>query len=194
MCLTYSMGTSKMNMKSIKSGWNDYVAVKGNKKLLEEVYHYGGVDWRGADLNTLQRANGIQVLEMDYTFRHFDIIRISTPEGSYDVNLNEVMEEFISNFGKEEGMNAFFAFMDKNYFGESVEHSTRLTTMQNTLKSGILSEMKWAATNGIIVPENGGKSFSNIKLDKALFNKMYSSILCRPGKMEQYHLLIQLPF
>lgn len=37
-------------------------------------------------------------------------------------------------------MNAFFTFMDKNYFGESVEHSTRLTTMQNTLKSGILSE------------------------------------------------------
>lgn len=174
-------GYFKDEYESIKSGWNDYVAVKGNKKLLEEVYHYGGVDWRGGS-KYATKGKWNSGLGNGLHFRHFDIIRISTPEGSYDVNLNEVMEEFISNFGKEEGMNAFFAFMDKNYFGESVEHSTRLTTMQNTLKSGILSEMKWAATNGIIVPENGGKSFSNIKLDKALFNKMYEQYLVSAGQ------------
>ena len=174
-------GYFKDEYESIKSGWNDYVAVKGNKKLLEEVYHYGGVDWRGGS-KYATKGKWNSGLGNGLHFRHFDIIRISTPEGSYDVNLNEVMEEFISNFGKEDGMNAFFTFMDKNYFGESVEHSTRLTTMQNTLKSGIFSEMKWAATNGIIVPENGGKSFSNIKLDKALFNKMYEQYLVSAGQ------------
>ena len=162
---------------AIKEAWNEYVEQGGNKGNLIDVYHVNGVNQRGANQFTNKKGAWNSGLGNGMHFRHFDQMYIGKSDGSsVSVNLNDVMESYIADMGLENGMNAFFEFMEFNYFGNG-SHSDRLKMINSTIVSAMKTEISWLGDAGAV--SVNGRNIENVSLDNVLVEKMYSEFIAQ---------------
>lgn len=163
---------------AIKDAWNEYVEQWGNKANLIDVYHVNGVNQRGANQFTNKKGAWNSGLGNGMHFRHFDQMYVRKSDGSsVSVNLNDVMESYIADMGLENGMNAFFEFMEFNYFGDGQSHTDRLKMINSTIVSAMKTEISWLRDAGAV--SVNGRNIENVSLDSVLVEKMYSEFIAQ---------------
>lgn len=163
---------------AIKDAWNEYVEQGGNKANLIDVYHVNGVNQRGANQFTNKKGAWNSGLGNGMHFRHFDQMYVRKSDGSsVSINLNDVMESYIADMGLENGMNAFFEFMEFNYFGDGQSHTDRLKMINSTIVSAMKTEISWLRDAGAV--SVNGRNIENVSLDSVLVEKMYSEFIAQ---------------
>ena len=159
---------------TIKEAWRQVKEALGDEKKLLRNYHYAGKNSRTGEKLAANHGNGLR-------FRHFDMIQVNgTVNGenlSSLVDLNQLIDNFIAEYGEVEGMEKAISFIEDNCI--NISQKDKLANMNNTLVAALKAELRYADDLGIITYDGNIATANNVNLDAVIFERLaeeYASV------------------